>query len=124
MPVDENVNTRARSYRVTDSTTGAYFDVNFIFAPFIHSREFTAFVDPVGYVERSGLPLPQMFFQVRAPVGLDEWYGLAQGLVDIYLEYRRTGINHLESKGKAPIADKEPESPVVRVSRYHREPVI
>jgi hypothetical protein len=132
MPVDENVNTRARSYRVTDSSSGAYFDVNFIFAPFIHSREFTAFVDPVGYVElgpdgRRVNPTP-VFFQAEAPEHLLDWFRLAQLLVDTFLEYKCTGSTYRMEGDPVLIALKEKEpskvEPVVRVSRYEREPVI
>jgi hypothetical protein len=128
--VDHTHRPPPRIYRIAD--TDSYFDVYFIRGPFDDSSILTAFVDPVGYDElySDGVRknLPPTFFQAIIPPGNEsEWNALALVLVGAYLEYRRTGDHPWLIRPMDPVVEKpaeEPGTPVQRVSRYERGPVI
>ena len=125
-----------RVFRVVDSDTFFYFDVYFVQGPFDNSHLLTAFVDPVGYNELNQegqrLNLPPAHFQVSPVRGrqLADWIELASGLVENYLEYRRTGthrwlIRQMDPEFSKSVVDPVPEPyDGPRVSRYERDPVI
>lgn len=120
-----------RVFRVLESDIHSYFDVYFIGGPFDDSHLFTAFVDPVGYVEfnEDGVRknLPPTFFQASEPTRGPNWDNLATSLVQEYLEYRRTGSSPRMIRQMDPVFEEptpEPEPPIERVSRYNRKPVI
>lgn len=127
IPTDQT----ARSFRVLDSETNFYFDVYFIHGLFEDGHIFTAFVDPVGYDELNDdgvrINLPPAFFQALEPRVEPEWEATSMILVEGYLEYRKTGSSHWLIRSMDPVLKdpvSEPETPVQRVSRYERNPVI
>ena len=71
--------------------------------------------------------LPPTFYQALSGRNEQEWESLAVQLVEAYLEYRREGTHLWMIRPMDPVVEgpvSEPETPVERLSRYERPPVI